>query len=540
MTKNPMALTALLSVSDKTGILEFAQALHALNIKLLSTGGTAKLLADAGLPVTEVADHTGFPEMLDGRVKTLHPKIHGGLLARRDLPAHVAAIQEHRIDTIDLLVVNLYPFEATVAKPGCTLEDAIENIDIGGPAMVRSAAKNWKDVGVLTDASQYAVALAELKADGKLSDKTKFAFSVAAFNRIADYDGAISDYLSAIDFDASIGQPAPKRTLFPAQSNGRFVKIQDLRYGENPHQQAAFYRDLYPAPGSLVSAKQLQGKELSYNNIADADAAWECVKSFDVPACVIVKHANPCGVAIGKDAAEAYSKAFKTDPTSAFGGIIAFNRPVDADTAQAIAKQFVEVLMAPGYTPEALEVFQATKAKLNVRVLEIALPKGGASDWDNGRNAMDVKRVGSGLLIQTADNHELAAGDLKVVSKKQPTPQQLDDLMFAWKVAKYVKSNAIVFCADGMTMGVGAGQMSRLDSARIASIKAEHAGLSLQGTAVASDAFFPFRDGLDVVVDAGASCVIQPGGSMRDQEVIDAADERGVVMVMSGVRHFRH
>ena len=540
MTKNPMALTALLSVSDKTGILEFAQALNALGIKLLSTGGTAKLLADAGLPVTEVADHTGFPEMLDGRVKTLHPKIHGGLLARRDLPAHVAAIQEHGIDTIDLLVVNLYPFEATVAKPGCTLEDAIENIDIGGPAMVRSAAKNWKDVGVLTDASQYAVALAELKADGKLSDKTKFAFSVAAFNRIADYDGAISDYLSAIDFDASIGQPAPKRALFPAQSNGRFVKIQDLRYGENPHQQAAFYRDLYPAPGSLVSAKQLQGKELSYNNIADADAAWECVKSFNVPACVIVKHANPCGVAIGKDAAEAYSKAFKTDPTSAFGGIIAFNRPVDADTAQAIAKQFVEVLMAPGYTPEALEVFQATKAKLNVRVLEIALPKGGASDWDNGRNMMDVKRVGSGLLIQTADNHELAAGDLKVVSKKQPTPQQLEDLLFAWKVAKYVKSNAIVFCANGMTMGVGAGQMSRLDSARIASIKAEHAGLSLQGTAVASDAFFPFRDGLDVVVDAGASCVIQPGGSMRDQEVIDAADERGVVMVLSGVRHFRH
>ena len=535
-----MAQTALISVSDKTGILEFAQALHALGIKLLSTGGTAKLLADAGLPVTEVADHTGFPEMLDGRVKTLHPKIHGGLLARRDLPAHVAAIKEHGIDTIDLLIVNLYPFEATVAKPGCTLEDAIENIDIGGPAMVRSAAKNWKDVGVLTDASQYAVALAELKAEGKLSDKTKFAFSVAAFNRIADYDGAISDYLSAIDFDASIGQPAPKRSLFPAQSNGRFVKVQDLRYGENPHQQAAFYRDLYPAPGSLVSAKQLQGKELSYNNIADADAAWECVKSFDVPACVIVKHANPCGVAIGKDAAEAYGKAFKTDPTSAFGGIIAFNRPVDGATAQEIAKQFVEVLMAPGYTPEALEVFQATKAKLNVRVLEIALPKGGTTDWDNGRNAMDVKRVGSGLLIQTADNHELAIADLKVVSKKQPTPQQLQDLLFAWKVAKYVKSNAIVFCANGMTMGVGAGQMSRLDSARIASIKAEHAGLSLKDTAVASDAFFPFRDGLDVVVDAGASCVIQPGGSMRDQEVIDAADDRGVVMVLSGVRHFRH
>lgn len=535
-----MAKTALISVSDKTGILEFAQALHALGIKLLSTGGTAKLLADAGLPVTEVADHTGFPEMLDGRVKTLHPKIHGGLLARRDLPAHVAAIEQHGIDTIDLLIVNLYPFEATVAKPGCTLEDAIENIDIGGPAMVRSAAKNWKDVGVLTDASQYAVALAELKADGKLSDKTKFAFSVAAFNRIADYDGAISDYLSAIDFETSQGQSTPTRSLFPAQSNGRFVKVQDLRYGENPHQQAAFYRDLHPAPGSLVSARQLQGKELSYNNIADADAAWECVKSFDVPACVIVKHANPCGVAVGKDAAEAYAKAFKTDPTSAFGGIIAFNRTVDAATARAVAKQFVEVLMAPGYTHEALEVFQASKAKLNVRVLEIALPPGGATDWDNGRNAMDVKRVGSGLLIQTADNHELALSDLKVVSRKQPTPQQLQDLLFAWKVAKYVKSNAIVFCADGMTMGVGAGQMSRLDSARIASIKAEHAGLSLQGTAVASDAFFPFRDGLDVVVDAGAGCVIQPGGSMRDQEVIDAADERGVVMVLSGVRHFRH
>ena len=535
-----MAKTALISVSDKTGILEFAQALHALGIRLLSTGGTAKLLADAGLPVTEVADHTGFPEMLDGRVKTLHPKIHGGLLARRDLPAHVAAIEQHGIDTIDLLIVNLYPFEATVAKPGCTLEDAIENIDIGGPAMVRSAAKNWKDVGVLTDASQYAVALAELKADGKLSDKTKFAFSVAAFNRIADYDGAISDYLSAIDFETSQGQSTPTRSLFPAQSNGRFVKVQDLRYGENPHQQAAFYRDLHPAPGSLVSARQLQGKELSYNNIADADAAWECVKSFDVPACVIVKHANPCGVAVGKDAAEAYAKAFKTDPTSAFGGIIAFNRTVDAATAQAVAKQFVEVLMAPGYTHEALEVFQASKAKLNVRVLEIALPPGGATDWDNGRNAMDVKRVGSGLLIQTADNHELALSDLKVVSRKQPTPQQLQDLLFAWKVAKYVKSNAIVFCADGMTMGVGAGQMSRLDSARIASIKAEHAGLSLQGTAVASDAFFPFRDGLDEVVDAGAGCVIQPGGSMRDQEVIDAADERGVVMVLSGVRHFRH
>jgi phosphoribosylaminoimidazolecarboxamide formyltransferase/IMP cyclohydrolase len=526
-------MNALISVSDKTGILEFAQALHALDIKLLSTGGTAKLLLEAGLPVTEVADHTGFPEMLDGRVKTLHPKIHGGLLARRDFPEHMAALQAHGIDTIDLLVVNLYPFEATVAKPGCTLEDAIENIDIGGPAMVRSAAKNWKDVGVLTDASQYATVLAELQADGKLTDKTKFALSVAAFNRISQYDGAISDYLSAIDFDASSASALPVRADFPAQYNGQFIKLQDLRYGENSHQQAALYRDVNPAPGALVTAKQLQGKELSYNNIADADAAWECVKSFTETACVIVKHANPCGVAVGADALEAYSKAFKTDPTSAFGGIIAFNRPVDRAAAEAVSKQFVEVLMAPAFTPEALDVF---KSKVNVRILQIDLP----ADGTQGRNQIDIKRVGSGLLMQTADNHELLLSDLKVVSKLQPTPEQLQDLLFAWNVAKYVKSNAIVFCAGGMTMGVGAGQMSRLDSARIASIKAEHAGLSLKGTAVASDAFFPFRDGLDVVVDAGASCVIQPGGSMRDQEVINAADERGVVMVVTGVRHFRH
>lgn len=528
-------MRALISVSDKTGIVELAQALHGLGVALISTGGTAKLLAEQGLPVTEVAEVTAFPEMLDGRVKTLHPKVHGGLLARRDLPEHMAALKTHGIDTIDLLIVNLYPFEATVAKPGCTLDDAIENIDIGGPAMVRSAAKNWKDVAVLTDASQYAGVIAELKAGGKLSDATRFALSVAAFNRISNYDGAISDYLSSITFDAAAAVPA--RSEYPAQANGRFVKLQDLRYGENPHQTAAFYRDLHPAPGSLVTAKQLQGKELSYNNIADADAAWECVKSFDVPACVIVKHANPCGVAVGKDALEAYSKAFQTDPTSAFGGIIALNRVLDGAGAQAISKQFVEVLMAPGYTPEALAVFQA---KANVRVLEIALPPGGLTAWDKGLNLTDIKRVGSGLLMQSADNHVLTRADLKVVTKLQPTEQQLDDLMFAWTVAKFVKSNAIVFCKDGMTMGVGAGQMSRLDSARIASIKAGHAKLSLQGTAVASDAFFPFRDGLDVVVDAGASCVIQPGGSMRDQEVIDAADERGVVMVTTGVRHFRH
>jgi len=511
-------------------------------VQLISTGGTAKLLADNGLPVTEVAEVTGFPEMLDGRVKTLHPMVHGGLLARRDLPEHMAALKEHGIGTIDILVVNLYPFEATVAKAGCTLADAIENIDIGGPAMVRSAAKNWKDVAVLTDASQYAEVVAELKAGGKVGDATRFKLAVAAFNRISNYDAAISDYLSAIDLSAGVpaGEAAPQRLTFPGQSNGRFVKLQDLRYGENPHQQAAFYRDLYPAPGSLVTAEQLQGKELSYNNIADADAAWECVKSFDAPACVIVKHANPCGVAVGKDSLEAYSKAFQTDPTSAFGGIIAFNRVVDGAAAQAVSKQFVEVLMAPAFTAEALEVF---KAKVNVRILKIELPESlatGRTDWERGRNAVDVKRVGSGILLQTADNHEITLADLKVVTKKQPTPEQLQDLLFAWKVAQYVKSNAIVFCKNGMTMGVGAGQMSRLDSARIASIKAEHAGLSLQGSAVASDAFFPFRDGLDVVVDAGATCVIHPGGSMRDQEVIDAADERGVAMVYTGVRHFRH
>jgi len=524
---------ALISVSDKTGVVELARALASLDVAILSTGGTAKLLAESGIAVTEVSAHTGFPEMLDGRVKTLHPKIHGGLLARRDLDAHMAAIAEHGIPTIDLLVVNLYPFEATVAKPDCALEDAIENIDIGGPAMVRSGAKNWRGVGVLTDASQYAAALAEIRESGGLSDATRFALAVAAFNAISNYDGAISDYLSSL-------QPDGSRAAFPAQSNGRFVKLQDLRYGENPHQSAAFYRDLGPAPGSLVTAKQLQGKELSYNNIADADAAWECVKSFDAPACVIVKHANPCGVAVGKDSADAYARAFRTDPTSAFGGIIAFNRPVDGEAARAVSKQFVEVLLAPSYTDEARQVLSA---KANARVLEIPLDQvraDGATDWARGRNAHDVKRVGSGLLIQTADNREVRADELKVVTKKAPTAAQLADLLFAWRVAKYVKSNAIVFCADGATMGVGAGQMSRIDSARIASIKAENAGLSLASSVVASDAFFPFRDGLDVVVDAGAVAVIQPGGSVRDDEVIAAADERGIAMVFTGVRHFRH
>ncbi len=496
------ARQALISVSDKTGIVELARALAGLGVRLLSTGGTARLLTDAGLAVTEVSAHTGFPEMLDGRVKTLHPKIHGGLLARRDLPAHVGALREHGIATIDILCVNLYPFEATVAKPGCTLEDAIENIDIGGPAMVRSAAKNWQDVAVLTDASQYEGVLAELKAGG-VSRKTKFALSVAAVTHAA----------------------------FPGQFNAGFVKVQDLRYGENPHQSAAFYRERSPAAGTLATAKQLQGKELSYNNIADADAAWECVRSFEVPACVIVKHANPCGVAVGASIEEAYAKAWQTDPTSAFGGIIALNRPLDEATAQRIGanKQFVEVLIAPSVTPEARTIFAA---KQNVRVLEV--PAG------NAVNALDFKRVGGGLLVQSSDIRNVTREELRVVTKLAPTPAQLDDLLFAWKVAKFVKSNAIVFCGGGMTLGVGAGQMSRLDSARIASIKAGHAGLSLKGSAVASDAFFPFRDGLDVVIDQGASCVIQPGGSMRDEEVIAAADERGIAMVLTGVRHFRH
>jgi phosphoribosylaminoimidazolecarboxamide formyltransferase/IMP cyclohydrolase len=531
--------TALISVSDKTGIVAFAQALHALSIRLVSTGGTARLLAEAGLPVVEVAQLTGFPEMLDGRVKTLHPAVHGALLARRDLPAHMAALEAHGIGTIDIVAINLYPFEATVARAGCTLEEAIENIDIGGPAMVRSAAKNWQDVAVLTDAGQYEGVLAELRATGEVARSTRFALAVAAFNRISQYDGAISDYLSSLDADGT-------RNPFPGQSNGRFVKVQDLRYGENPHQRAAFYRDLYPAPGSLATARQLQGKELSYNNIADADAAWECVKSFDParagtgadgPACVIVKHANPCGVAIGADAAQAYSKAFSTDPTSAFGGIIAFNVVVDGAAAALVARQFVEVLMAPGFTEEALAVFAG---KPNTRLLQLDLPPGGDSDWLRGRNAVDAKRVGSGLLLQTADNRVVRRDELRTPTRRQPEPGQLDDLMFAWKVAKYVKSNAIVFCGNGMTLGVGAGQMSRIDSARIAAQKAAQAGLSLQGSAVASDAFFPFRDGLDVVIDQGAACVIQPGGSVRDDEVVAAADERGVAMVFTGVRHFRH
>jgi len=516
---------ALISVSDKTGVVELARALAAAGVSILSTGGTAKLLSDSGVPVTEVSEHTGFPEMLDGRVKTLHPRIHAGLLARRDLPGHMAALAEHGIDRIDLLVVNLYPFSATVARPDCSFEEAIENIDIGGPTMLRAAAKNFAGVATVVDPADYDWVAAAVRADGGIDDARRLALAKKVFAHTAAYDAAITNYLTARD-DAGDGA-APK--LLPDVFTQQWRKVQDMRYGENPHQSAAFYRDADPAAGTLAHYRQLQGKELSYNNIADADAAWECVKSFDSPACVIVKHANPCGVAIAGSCGEAYAKAFSTDPTSAFGGIIAFNRPLDAETAAEVARQFVEVLIAPGFADGARAVFAA---KQNVRLLEIPLAPGG--------NAFDFKRVGGGLLVQTLDSRNLAADELRVVTEIEPTQAQLADLLFAWRVAKFVKSNAIVFCGNGQTLGVGAGQMSRIDSARIASIKASNAALSLAGSAVASDAFFPFRDGLDVVVDAGAACVIQPGGSVRDEEVIAAANERGIAMVFTGVRHFRH
>ncbi len=527
-------LTALISVSDKAGVVDFARALHALDVELLSTGGTARLLSDAGLPVTEVAEVTGFPEMLDGRVKTLHPRIHGGLLARRDLPAHMDALLEHGIGTIELLVVNLYPFAQATARPDCTLEDAIENIDIGGPAMLRAAAKNWPDVAVVIDPADYARVLDELRLGG-VQRSTKFALAGKVYAHTAAYDGMISNYLGSLQRGAEDDVAAvPARTPFPAVYSLQLSKKQDLRYGENPHQAAAFYREGLPAAGLLAGWTQLQGKELSYNNIADADAAWECVRSFDglgTAACVIVKHANPCGVAVGATLIEAYAKAWQTDPTSAYGGILAFNRPLDEATARRIGdnKQFVEVLIAPSVTPDARAILAA---KQNVRVLEV--PLGAAA------NALDFKRVGGGMLLQTPDTRNVGRADLRIVTKLAPSETQFADLLFAWKVAKFVKSNAIVFCAGGMTLGVGAGQMSRVDSARIARIKAGNAGLSLAGSAVASDAFFPFRDGLDLVIDEGAACVIQPGGSMRDDEVVAAADERGIAMVFTGTRHFRH
>ncbi|WP_434031836.1 bifunctional phosphoribosylaminoimidazolecarboxamide formyltransferase/IMP cyclohydrolase [[Pseudomonas] boreopolis] len=518
---------ALLSVSDKTGLVDLARALAARGVELLSTGGTAKAIREAGLPVKDVSDVTGFPEMMDGRVKTLHPVVHGGLLGRAGTDDAVMA--EHGIAPIDLLVLNLYPFESVTARADCTLADAVENIDIGGPAMLRSAAKNFARVAVATSPDQYAGLLAELDAhDGKLSAAKRFALSVAAFNRVAQYDAAISNYLSAI---TDTSGDVPVRSAFSAQANGSFVKVMDLRYGENPHQQAAFYRDLHPAPGSLATFEQLQGKELSYNNIADSDAAWECVRQFDAPACVIVKHANPCGVAVGVACGDAYELAYATDPTSAFGGIIAFNRPLDAATAQAILdRQFVEVLIAPDYEPGALEY---ARKKANVRVLRIPLAPA-------SKGFVDTKRVGSGLLMQTADDRVVTRDELKVVTRLAPTEAQFADLLFAWKVAKFVKSNAIVYAKDHRTIGVGAGQMSRVYSARIAGIKAADAGLVVEGSVMASDAFFPFRDGIDAAAEAGIKAVIQPGGSMRDGEVIAAADEHGIAMVFTGVRHFRH
>ena len=517
---------ALLSVSDKTGLLELARALAALGVELLSTGGTARTLREAGLAVKDVADVTGFPEMMDGRVKTLHPLVHGGLLGRAGVDEAVMA--QHGIGAIDLLVLNLYPFEAVTAKADCTLADAVENIDIGGPAMLRSAAKNFARVAVATSPGQYPALLAELQGnDGALSAATRFAMSVAAFNRVAQYDAAISNYLSAVTDTAA---QVPVRAEYPAQMNSTFVKVMDLRYGENPHQSGAFYRDLYPVPGTLATFTQLQGKELSYNNLADSDAAWECVRQFDVPACVIVKHANPCGVAVAADVGQAYELAYATDPTSAFGGILAFNRTLDAATAKAILdRQFVEVLIAPDYEEGALDY---AKKKANVRVLRI--PHGA------GLNNYDSKRVGSGLLLQSSDNRGMSAGELKVVTKLAPTDAQLGDLLFAWRVAKFVKSNAIVYARDLRTIGVGAGQMSRVYSARIAGIKAADAGLVVEGSVMASDAFFPFRDGIDAAAAAGIKAVIQPGGSMRDAEVVAAADEHGIAMVFTGVRHFRH
>ncbi len=514
---------ALISVSDKTGVLELARALAQMKVSILSTGGTAKLLSQNGIAVTEVAEYTGYPEMLDGRLKTLHPMIHGGLLARRDAPEHMAAIKDAGIEPIDLVVVNLYPFTQTVAKPGCKLAEAIENIDIGGPTMLRSAAKNYSGVAVVVDPADYPALIEELTTSGgRIGMDTRFALAKKVFTHTAAYDGAISNYLTGLDAE-HIGCEFPERLTV------QFARVQAMRYGENPHQSAAFYRDIEPAPGSLASYTQLQGKELSYNNVGDADAAWECVKTFSEPACVIVKHANPCGVAIGKNLHEAYQRAFATDPTSAFGGIIAFNQTLDGTTAEALGKQFVEVVIAPEYDAAARKFLES---KTNVRVLAVPLAA--------GANRYDFKRVGGGLLVQTPDTKNVGAAELRAVSKKKPSAEQLRDLLFAWRVAKFVKSNAIVFCGSGCTLGVGAGQMSRVDSARIAAIKAQNAGLSLEGSLVASDAFFPFRDGVDVVAQAGAKAIIQPGGSMRDGEVIAAADELGLVMVFTGHRHFRH
>ena len=515
---------ALISVSDKNGIVDFARALRVLDVELLSTGGTFRLLQENDIDVTEVSDYTGFPEMMDGRVKTLHPKVHGGILGRRGTDDAVMA--EHSIKPIDMVIVNLYPFAATVADPDCTLPNAIENIDIGGPTMVRSAAKNHKDVAIVVNSGDYATVLEEMQAnEGQLDYGTRYALMVKAFEHTAGYDGMIANHFGARDIDNTVRD-------FSDTFNMQYFKTQEMRYGENPHQKAAFYTEANPTEASVATAKQLQGKELSFNNIADTDAALECVKQFDQPACVIVKHANPCGVAVAVDIGTAYDLAFATDPESAFGGIIAFNRELDAKTAEAIcAKQFVEVIIAPSVSADALAVVAAKK---NVRLLE-------CGTWGDQRpQDFDYKRVNGGLLIQDRDNGMITAQDLKVVSKRVPTASEMTDMLFAWKVAKMVKSNAIIYAKNNQTVGVGAGQMSRINSARIAGIKAEHAGLEVVGAVMASDAFFPFRDGIDNAGQAGISCIIQPGGSMRDDEVIAAANEHGMAMVFTGMRHFRH
>ena len=514
---------ALISVSDKTGIVEFARALSELGVEILSTGGTFKLLREQGVNAIEVSDYTGFPEMMDGRVKTLHPKVHGGILGRRDVDGAVMA--DHGITPIDLVAVNLYPFEQTVAKPDCDLDTAIENIDIGGPTMVRSSAKNHKWVTIVVNASDYGRVLDEMKTGGNVvGDRTRFELALAAFEHTAKYDGMIANYLGTIQEDNS-------KATFPRTFNLQFEKVQEMRYGENPHQRAAFYREAKPTEPSVSTAKVLQGKELSFNNVADTDAALECVKSFQEPACVIVKHANPCGVAIGKDIHEAYLRAFQTDPTSAFGGIIAFNKALDETTARAIVdKQFVEVIIAPGASDKAIAIVGEKK---NVRLLV-------CEPWGERTAGFDYKRVNGGLLVQDRDNGMITRSDLKVVTKRAPSEEEMRDLLFCWQVAKFVKSNAIVYANNLQTIGIGAGQMSRVYSAKIAGIKAADEGLKVPGSVMASDAFFPFRDGIDAAAKAGIRAVIQPGGSIRDEEVIAAANEADIAMVFTGMRHFRH
>jgi len=511
---------ALVSVSDKSNILELVKILQGFNIEIISTGGTAALLKKNNIKVTEVSDYTQFPEMLDGRVKTLHPKIYGGILAQKDNLKHIETLKKNSIPQIDLVIVNLYPFESTINDPKCNLDLAIENIDIGGPTMVRAAAKNFKNVAVLTNPSEYEIFSKELiENKGALKESYRFELAQNAFLHTAHYDKAISDYLSKNDTQGK----------FPTTLTQNMIKKMDMRYGENPHQEAAFYVETKIQNGSLANFKQIQGKELSFNNLNDSDTAWECVKLFSTSTCVIVKHANPCGVCSAKTIKDAYEGAFSTDSTSAFGGIIAINREMDLDTAELIMNQFVEVIIAPHYSEDALNIF---KTKVNIRLLQVKI--------NILKDNLDFKKIGGGWLVQTSDDHKLDINKCKVVTKLKPSAEQLEDLNFSWEVARHVKSNAIIFCKNKKTLGVGAGQMSRVDSTRIAAIKAENANASLTDSVVASDAFFPFRDGIDVLASYGAKCVIQPGGSINDNEVIQAANEHGLVMIFTGIRHFKH